>query len=160
MYYHQDGSVHSAGAEAALPGMELQAEDYELIFVEWFVEHAMCLLSAGWSDAILGSNYTSVQSGSILEKSNCEIFLLSHQGRPWFPSLPTSSHISFHVRNVTFVRHTRPGTESGRPSKTGSNLFFLTPTVGRDCSKARCVKPPSWRASCRVLRQATLVCTS
>ena len=40
MYYCQDGSVHSAGAEAALPGMELEAEDNELIFVEWFVEYA------------------------------------------------------------------------------------------------------------------------
>ncbi|TBU25276.1 hypothetical protein BD311DRAFT_853631 [Dichomitus squalens] len=36
LYYRQDGSVHSAGAEAALPGMDLEAEDQELVFVEWF----------------------------------------------------------------------------------------------------------------------------
>ena len=150
MYYYQDGSVHSAGAEAALPGIELVAEDNELIFVEWYVEHAMCLFLVGWSDVIPGSNYTFVRSGSIPEKSNRETFLLFHQGRPWFPSSLTSSHISLHAQSVTFVRHTLPGTASGPPLRTGSNLFFLTPTVGRDCSKARCVKPPSWRASFRV----------
>ncbi|KAI0738326.1 hypothetical protein C8Q80DRAFT_1275839 [Daedaleopsis nitida] len=39
LYYHQDGTVHSAGAEAAAPGMEFEAEDHELVFVEWFKLH-------------------------------------------------------------------------------------------------------------------------
>ncbi|KAI0350808.1 hypothetical protein OH77DRAFT_1412306 [Trametes cingulata] len=39
LYYRQDGSVHSVGAEAAQPGMELEAEDEDLIFVEWFKLH-------------------------------------------------------------------------------------------------------------------------
>ncbi|EJF61940.1 hypothetical protein DICSQDRAFT_161253 [Dichomitus squalens LYAD-421 SS1] len=39
LYYRQDGSVHSAGAEAALPGMDLEAEDQELVLVEWFKLH-------------------------------------------------------------------------------------------------------------------------
>ncbi|KAL1941029.1 hypothetical protein VTO73DRAFT_7665 [Trametes versicolor] len=36
LYYRRDGTVHSVGAEAALPGMELEAEDEDLVFVEWF----------------------------------------------------------------------------------------------------------------------------
>ncbi|KAI0367126.1 hypothetical protein BV20DRAFT_1055106 [Pilatotrama ljubarskyi] len=39
LYYRQDGTVHSVGAEAAQPGMELEAEDEDLIFVEWFKLH-------------------------------------------------------------------------------------------------------------------------
>ena len=35
MYYRPDGTVHSVGAEAAVPGIELDAEDYELTFVHW-----------------------------------------------------------------------------------------------------------------------------
>lgn len=29
--------MHSAGAEAAVPGIELEAEDENLIFVQWYV---------------------------------------------------------------------------------------------------------------------------
>ncbi|KAI9060753.1 hypothetical protein FKP32DRAFT_1577403 [Trametes sanguinea] len=39
LYYRQDGTVHSAGAEAAQPGMDLAAEDEDLVFVEWFKLH-------------------------------------------------------------------------------------------------------------------------
>ncbi|KAI0704722.1 hypothetical protein C8Q76DRAFT_631038 [Earliella scabrosa] len=39
LYYNQDGTVHSAGAEAAAPGMDIQAEDLDLHFVEWFKLH-------------------------------------------------------------------------------------------------------------------------
>ncbi|RPD55189.1 hypothetical protein L226DRAFT_493295 [Lentinus tigrinus ALCF2SS1-7] len=39
LYYRRDGSVHSAGAQAAAPGMDLVAEDEDLIFVEWFKLH-------------------------------------------------------------------------------------------------------------------------
>ncbi|KAI0656117.1 hypothetical protein C8Q70DRAFT_1056983 [Cubamyces menziesii] len=35
IYYRPDGTIHSIGAEAALPGIDLQADDEELIFVEW-----------------------------------------------------------------------------------------------------------------------------
>ena len=38
LYYHQDGTVHSAGAEAAVPGIDLEAEDENLIFVKWSVQ--------------------------------------------------------------------------------------------------------------------------
>ena len=37
LYYNPDGTVHSAGAEAARPGIEIEAEDNELVLVEWFV---------------------------------------------------------------------------------------------------------------------------
>ncbi|PIL34583.1 hypothetical protein GSI_03362 [Ganoderma sinense ZZ0214-1] len=39
LYYHQDGRLHSAGAEATVPGMDLVAEDEDLVFVEWFKLH-------------------------------------------------------------------------------------------------------------------------
>ncbi|EIW54761.1 uncharacterized protein TRAVEDRAFT_50899 [Trametes versicolor FP-101664 SS1] len=39
LYYRRDGSVHSVGAEAAHPGIELEAEDENLVFVEWFKLH-------------------------------------------------------------------------------------------------------------------------
>ncbi|KAM5545516.1 hypothetical protein V8D89_000554 [Ganoderma adspersum] len=39
LFYHQDGTLHSAGAEATAPGMELVAEDEDLVFVEWFKLH-------------------------------------------------------------------------------------------------------------------------
>ncbi|KAI1793722.1 hypothetical protein LXA43DRAFT_202911 [Ganoderma leucocontextum] len=39
LYYRQDGTLHSAGAEATVPGMELVVEDEDLIFVEWFKLH-------------------------------------------------------------------------------------------------------------------------
>ncbi|KAI1793701.1 hypothetical protein LXA43DRAFT_201572 [Ganoderma leucocontextum] len=39
LYYRQDGTLHSAGAEAKAPGMDLVAEDEDLIFVEWFKLH-------------------------------------------------------------------------------------------------------------------------
>ncbi|KAI0668093.1 hypothetical protein C8Q78DRAFT_1081495 [Trametes maxima] len=39
MYYRRDGTIHSVGAEAAQPGMELEAEDEDLVFVEWFKLH-------------------------------------------------------------------------------------------------------------------------
>ncbi|KAH9940114.1 uncharacterized protein BXZ73DRAFT_43285 [Epithele typhae] len=39
LYYNPDGSVACAGAEAAQPGMDLEAEDNELVFVEWFKLH-------------------------------------------------------------------------------------------------------------------------
>ena len=37
LYYNPDGTVHSVGAEAAVPGMELEASDKNLIFVDWYV---------------------------------------------------------------------------------------------------------------------------
>ncbi|KAH9850843.1 hypothetical protein C2E23DRAFT_869587 [Lenzites betulinus] len=39
LYYSSDGKVHSIGAEAAAPGMVLEAEDLNLTFVEWFKLH-------------------------------------------------------------------------------------------------------------------------
>ncbi|KAL6306646.1 hypothetical protein BKA93DRAFT_133315 [Sparassis latifolia] len=39
LYYDQDGKVRAVGAEAALPNMDLQVEDEDLIFVEWFKLH-------------------------------------------------------------------------------------------------------------------------
>ncbi|KAI0668092.1 hypothetical protein C8Q78DRAFT_275391 [Trametes maxima] len=39
IYYRRDGTVHSVGAEAAAPGMDLVAEDEDLVFVEWFKLH-------------------------------------------------------------------------------------------------------------------------
>lgn len=36
MYYNPDGSVRAVGAEAALPGLALDAEDQNLHFVEWY----------------------------------------------------------------------------------------------------------------------------
>ena len=36
MYYNPDGTIHSIGAEAALPGMDILAEDNNLLFVEWY----------------------------------------------------------------------------------------------------------------------------
>lgn len=35
LYYYQNGEIHSIGAEATLPGVELDAEDDDLILVEW-----------------------------------------------------------------------------------------------------------------------------
>ena len=35
LYYRRDGTMHSAGAEAAQPGMELEAEDEDLQLVSW-----------------------------------------------------------------------------------------------------------------------------
>ena len=37
MYYFPNGTVHSAGAEAARPGIDLDAEDEDLSFVQWLV---------------------------------------------------------------------------------------------------------------------------
>ena len=37
LYYRPDGTVHSVGAEAAVPGIELEAEDEDLFFVRWCV---------------------------------------------------------------------------------------------------------------------------
>ncbi|KAI0738321.1 hypothetical protein C8Q80DRAFT_1113973 [Daedaleopsis nitida] len=39
LYYRPDGTVHSAGAEAAVPGIELEAEDEDLFLVQWFKLH-------------------------------------------------------------------------------------------------------------------------
>ncbi|KAI0656113.1 hypothetical protein C8Q70DRAFT_391425 [Cubamyces menziesii] len=39
LYYRRDGTMHSAGAEAAQPGMELEAEDEDLQLVSWFKLH-------------------------------------------------------------------------------------------------------------------------
>lgn len=39
LYYTQDGKVHAAGAEAAAPLMKLEAEDLNLVFVQWFKLH-------------------------------------------------------------------------------------------------------------------------
>ncbi|TFK79391.1 hypothetical protein K466DRAFT_648875 [Polyporus arcularius HHB13444] len=39
LYYRADGTVHSAGAEAAAPGMDIVAEDHGLLYVEWFKLH-------------------------------------------------------------------------------------------------------------------------
>ncbi|KAI0656119.1 hypothetical protein C8Q70DRAFT_1056985 [Cubamyces menziesii] len=39
LYYYQNGMIHSIGAEATLPGVDLEAEDDDLIFVEWFKLH-------------------------------------------------------------------------------------------------------------------------
>ncbi|KAH9940112.1 uncharacterized protein BXZ73DRAFT_99109 [Epithele typhae] len=39
LYYKPDGSVACAGAEAALPGVDLEAEDNDYRFVEWFKLH-------------------------------------------------------------------------------------------------------------------------
>lgn len=36
LYYTRDGKVHAVGAEAASSAMELEAEDEDLIFVEWY----------------------------------------------------------------------------------------------------------------------------
>lgn len=35
LYYRPDGTVHSAGAEAAVPGIELDAEDEDLFLSKW-----------------------------------------------------------------------------------------------------------------------------
>lgn len=37
LYYTQDGKVYAAGAEAASPSMKLEAEDEDLIPVEWYL---------------------------------------------------------------------------------------------------------------------------
>ena len=37
LYYTEDGSLFAAGAEAMSPAMRLEAEDNNLIFVEWYV---------------------------------------------------------------------------------------------------------------------------
>ena len=37
LYYRQDGTLHSAGAEAKAPGMDMVAVDENLILVEWSV---------------------------------------------------------------------------------------------------------------------------
>ena len=42
MYYHSDGRVHSAGAEAALFDVELECLDTELVLVEWYVHCFLC----------------------------------------------------------------------------------------------------------------------
>ncbi|CCM04651.1 uncharacterized protein FIBRA_06835 [Fibroporia radiculosa] len=39
LYYNPDGTVHAVGAEAATPGVALDAEDEGLVFVEWFKLH-------------------------------------------------------------------------------------------------------------------------
>ncbi|RPD70094.1 hypothetical protein L226DRAFT_256752 [Lentinus tigrinus ALCF2SS1-7] len=39
LYYRPDGTVHSAGAEAAVPGIELDAEDEDLFLSKWFKLH-------------------------------------------------------------------------------------------------------------------------
>ncbi|KAI0824355.1 hypothetical protein BC628DRAFT_1322727 [Trametes gibbosa] len=39
LYYRRDGTVYAIGAEAALPGIELDAEDEDLLYVEWFKLH-------------------------------------------------------------------------------------------------------------------------
>ncbi|KAH9847715.1 hypothetical protein C2E23DRAFT_484151 [Lenzites betulinus] len=39
LYYRRDGTVYAIGAEAALPGIELEAEDEDLVHVEWFKLH-------------------------------------------------------------------------------------------------------------------------
>ncbi|PIL25741.1 hypothetical protein GSI_11491 [Ganoderma sinense ZZ0214-1] len=39
LYYRQDGTLHSAGAEAKAPGMDIVAEDENLLLVEWFKLH-------------------------------------------------------------------------------------------------------------------------
>ncbi|KAI0326492.1 hypothetical protein GY45DRAFT_1381037 [Cubamyces sp. BRFM 1775] len=39
LYYDERGRVHAIGAEATLPGVEIEAEDYNLVFVEWFKLH-------------------------------------------------------------------------------------------------------------------------
>nr|VWO95521.1 Zn(2)-C6 fungal-type domain-containing protein [Ganoderma boninense] len=39
LYYRPDGTLHSAGAEAAKPDMDFVAEDEDLTFVEWFKLH-------------------------------------------------------------------------------------------------------------------------
>ncbi|KAI0704710.1 hypothetical protein C8Q76DRAFT_820418 [Earliella scabrosa] len=39
MYYYPNGTVHSAGAEAMRPGIELEVIDSQLVLVEWFKMH-------------------------------------------------------------------------------------------------------------------------
>ncbi|KAJ3012576.1 hypothetical protein NUW54_g1828 [Trametes sanguinea] len=39
LYYYPSGDIHSAGAEATLPDIELEAQDLGLILVEWFKLH-------------------------------------------------------------------------------------------------------------------------
>ncbi|GBE79274.1 hypothetical protein SCP_0204720 [Sparassis crispa] len=39
LYYDRDGRVRAVGAEVALPSMNLQVEDEDLLFVEWFKLH-------------------------------------------------------------------------------------------------------------------------
>lgn len=36
LYYNSNGTVNSVGAEAAAPGLEIEAEDEGLVFVEWY----------------------------------------------------------------------------------------------------------------------------
>lgn len=52
LYYTQGGEPFAAGAEAAAPAMRLQAEDHDLIFVEWYV--MLCVRpSPIYSDTLL-----------------------------------------------------------------------------------------------------------
>ena len=37
LYYTEDGEVAAVGAEAVTPSMRLEAEDNDLVFVEWSV---------------------------------------------------------------------------------------------------------------------------
>lgn len=36
LYYRPDGTLHSVGAEATVPGIELVVEDEDLTYVEWY----------------------------------------------------------------------------------------------------------------------------
>ena len=141
LYYHQNGSVHSAGAEAALAGMDLEAEDNGLIFVEWFVGRSrMCLLFVIQSDVLSGSSFTSVRRDLTRGRSSCKTFLLSHQARPSSPCLPTSFRTSSRAQSATFARLTRVAKTFGTLFKAVSNSFCRTLTAGKACSKERCVK--------------------
>ena len=40
LYYRPDGTLHSAGAEATVPGIDLVAEDLGLTLVEWYTSPA------------------------------------------------------------------------------------------------------------------------
>ncbi|KAI0743084.1 hypothetical protein C8Q80DRAFT_1331185 [Daedaleopsis nitida] len=39
LYYRPDGTVYAVGAEAMRSGIELEVEDHQLVFVEWFKLH-------------------------------------------------------------------------------------------------------------------------
>ncbi|KAM5545534.1 hypothetical protein V8D89_000572 [Ganoderma adspersum] len=54
LYYRQDGTLHSAGAEAKAPGIDMIVEDEKLILVEWFKLHlrpgGLDAASISWKD--------------------------------------------------------------------------------------------------------------
>ncbi len=64
LYYRADGTVHSAGAEAAVPGIELDAEDEDLFLSKWCVLSSPLLLATLSLPFALGSSSIFVPSTS------------------------------------------------------------------------------------------------